>query len=46
MGKNKDSNDFEIDGVVIKVNKLEFQKELGFASVQGGPLLINLKQNK
>ena len=30
--KNKDSNDFEIDGVVIKVNKLEFQKELGFTS--------------
>tara|TARA_X000000368_G_scaffold113639_1_gene88648 strand:+ start:5460 stop:7460 length:2001 start_codon:yes stop_codon:yes gene_type:complete len=30
--KNKDSNDFEIDGVVIKVNNLEFQKELGFTS--------------
>ena len=30
--KNKDSNNFEIDGVVIKVNKLEFQKELGFTS--------------
>ncbi|MEC8602643.1 MAG: NAD-dependent DNA ligase LigA [Bacteroidota bacterium] len=30
--KNKDNNDFEIDGVVIKVNKLEFQKELGFTS--------------
>ena len=30
--KNKDSNGFEIDGVVIKVNKLEFQKELGFTS--------------
>tara|TARA_E500000178_G_C17027273_1_gene758678 strand:+ start:1352 stop:3352 length:2001 start_codon:yes stop_codon:yes gene_type:complete len=30
--KNKNYNDFEIDGVVIKVNKLEFQKELGFTS--------------
>ena len=30
--KNKNSNDFEIDGVVIKVNNLEFQKELGFTS--------------
>ena len=30
--KNKDSNNFEIDGVVIKVNKLEFHKELGFTS--------------
>ena len=32
MGKNKESNNFEIDGVVIKVNKLNFQKELGFTS--------------
>ena len=30
--KNKESNNFEIDGVVIKVNKLNFQKELGFTS--------------
>ena len=30
--KNKNYNDFEIDGLVIKVNKLEFQKELGFTS--------------
>ena len=30
--KNKNYNDFEIDGVVIKVNNLEFQKELGFTS--------------
>ncbi len=30
--KNKDNNDFEIDGVVIKVNSLEYQKELGFTS--------------
>ncbi len=30
--KNKESNNFEIDGVVIKVNKLNFQKKLGFTS--------------
>ena len=30
--KNKDSNKFEIDGVVIKVNKLDYQQKLGFTS--------------
>ena len=32
MGTQKNSLNFEIDGVVVKVNKLEFQNQLGYTS--------------
>jgi DNA ligase (NAD+) len=38
---------YETDGVVVKVNNLHYQEELGYTSKSPrGRLLINLRQNR
>ena len=42
MDKPKESLPYDIDGIVIKVNDLDQQDEMGFTqNHQDGPLLIN-----
>ena len=43
----RDQLDYDIDGIVIKVNDLKLQEQMGFtAKTPVGRFLSNLKQNK